>query len=180
MDQQKLDIQGLWERHRGVSRGIASAYSEAVSVCLHKQHSAPVHYDLRDNNDHHEAVVEWEAPTAELIDAWGNDIDVVEWAAYGLALAGMELTRGLVALGRAETKSGADYYLGLADDGPNDLETVKRLEVSGVGAGAEAAIQSRLKKKLLQTAQGASDVPAVASIVGFGTPLILSADLTEG
>lgn len=180
MVQQKLDIQGLSERHKGVSRGIASAYSEAVSVCLHKHHSPPVHYDLRDNNDHYEAMVDWEVPSGELIGAWGNDIDVVEWAAYGLALAGIELTRGLVALGRAETKSGADYYLGLADDDVKDLETVKRLEVSGVGAGAEAAIQSRLKKKLLQAAQGASDVPAVASIVGFGTPLILSVDLAEG
>lgn len=104
MDQQELEIAGLSERHKGVSPGLALAYSEAVSVCLQKHHNAPVRYSLRDNDDHHDAMVEWEAPSTALIGAWANDIDVVEQAAYGLALAGMELTRGLVALRRAETK----------------------------------------------------------------------------
>lgn len=179
MDLHKIVPERLSERHRGVSSGLATAYAEALSVCLQKYHNSPVEYALRDNANDHAAAVEWELPSESLKAAWGNDIDAVEWAAYGLALAGMELTRGLVAVSRAETRSGADYYLDTPTNDVHDLESAKRLEVSGVGIGSESAIQSRLKRKLMQTARGASDLPAVASVVGFETLLILSADLVE-
>jgi hypothetical protein len=179
VEYQKLDVENLWERHVGVSRGLALAYAEALSVCLQKHHTSPLQYDLRDDEHSREAIVEWNAPADSLQRAWGNEIDVVESAAYGLALAAMELTRGLVAIGRAETKSGADYYLGTPGEEMTDLESAKRLEVSGVGVGSETAIRSRLTKKLAQAARGTSDLPAIASVVGFEYPVILSADLVE-
>ena len=62
--------------------------------------------------------------------AWANRDDTTETGAYCLALANVEATRGLVAVRRAQGRTGVDYYLGPADSALEDLEASVRLEVS--------------------------------------------------
>jgi hypothetical protein len=91
----------------------------------------------------------------------------------------IELMRGLVAVRRAETKTGADYYLGPIGSSLDDLEESYRLEVSGTDEGIGSAIEARLKQKIHQALIGNSNLPAIASVVGFAASTIVCADVTQ-
>jgi hypothetical protein len=93
--------------------------------------------------------------------------------AYACALATAELIQGLVAIRRAETRTGADYYIGPADQTFEDLEGCLRLEVSGIDRGTVAAVARRLQQKIEQAAAGNSNLPAMAGVVGFQPQLIM-------
>jgi hypothetical protein len=124
-----------------------------------------------------DAIAEWTKPDTRTQKAWANGDDATRDGAYGLALAAVEITRGLVAVSRAETRTGADYYLGVPDAAPDDLEASIRLEVSGMDDSGKSAIKSRLKQKLEQAGNGCSNLPAMASVVGFKTLQIVSEDV---
>jgi len=59
----------------------------------------------------------------------------------------------------------------------HDLEASYRLEVSGTDEGNETTIFARLRQKLEQARKGSSNLPAIASVVGFAALRIASADL---
>jgi hypothetical protein len=86
---------------------------------------------------------------------------------------------GLVAVRRAETGSGADYYIAAPGTQADDLEDCVRLEVSGVDRGGTAIVTRRLREKLDQAAAGKSNLPAIAGVVGFSARLILLSRLEE-
>ncbi len=83
-----------------------------------------------------------------------------------------ELLRGLVAVRRAETRTGADYYIAPAGQETEDLEGCFRLEVSGTNLGV-SEIKRRLREKVDQALQGDSNLPALACVVGFRARLIM-------
>ena len=113
------------------------------------------------------------------MDAWANTTDTTEAGAYGCVIAGVELLRGLFAVRRAETGTGADYYLGKADSGEHDLEDCLRLEVSGVSDGDVREVNKRLLQKVRQTQEGNSSLPAIAGVVGFSARLLMVQDVPE-
>jgi len=80
-------------------------------------------------------LTEWEATDDRTKHAWANEIDATEAGAYACVLAAVELTSGMVAVYRAETKTGADYYIVPAGNSVDDLENCLRLEVSGINKG---------------------------------------------
>lgn len=88
-----------------------------------------------------------------------------------LALASVEL-EGLVAVRRAETGSGADYYIAAPGIPSDDLEDCLRLEVSGVDRGDESTVYLRLRQKIQQTLSGSSSLPAIAAVVGFRSRVV--------
>jgi hypothetical protein len=173
-----LRFSTLHERHSGVVKEVAQYYSQAVRVCLDRHHVSPTEFLLVDNNKHDQAQVEWTETDARTRNAWANADDATRDGAYAMSLAAVEITRGLVAVRRAETRTGADYYLGEPGTTPDDLEASYRLEVSGTDKGNETVIITRLRQKLDQTRKGTSNLPAIASVVGFGASQIVSADLT--
>jgi hypothetical protein len=99
--------------------------------------------------------------------AWANNIDATESGAYGVSLAAVEAERKLVAVRRAETLTGADWYVAPEGTTPDDLENCLRLEVSGVDSGGQSVVETRLKQKIEQARKGKSNLPAIASVVGF-------------
>jgi hypothetical protein len=109
--------------------------------------------------------------------AWANEIDATEAAAYGCVIAGVEMMRGLLAVRRAETGTGADYYIGPAGAGVEDLENCMRLEVSGVGSGDGRDVRTRLLKKVQQAKDGKSSLPALAGVFGFFAKLMMLQDV---
>lgn len=113
----------------------------------------------------------WREPEPAAEQAWNNRDDAVRDGAYLVALAAVESELGHVALSRAETRTGADYYVGEAE--AEDLESAYRLEVSGTDNGDRSAIRQRLRKKKTQALNGASNLPAYASVVGFREALIM-------
>jgi hypothetical protein len=102
-----------------------------------------------------------------MLNAWANDIDTTESGAYGVCLAAVEVEERLVAVRRAETLTGADWYVAPIGTQTDDLEGCFRLEVSGVDSGGRAVVDARLRQKVEQTRRGASNRPAIASVVGF-------------
>jgi hypothetical protein len=112
-------------------------------------------------------VVNFDIPDARVSNAHANEIDATEIGAYGLSLAAIEAVAGLVAVRRAETLTGADWYIAPSGTDTEDLETCIRLEVSGISAGGSRDVNSRLSKKVAQAARGNSNLPAIAAVVGF-------------
>jgi hypothetical protein len=179
MTMRMLRFSDLSSRHVGVSAGIASGYAEAVCVCLDRHHTSPVSFQLKDNIENGVAQAEWVIADERTRRSWANADDATEAAAYALALAAIEAMRGLVAVRRAETRSGADYYLGEPDSTLEDLEASFRLEVSGTDAGGQSVIDTRLRQKLEQARKGNSNLPAIASVVGFAALRVVSEDVVK-
>ncbi len=167
----------LHERHRGLSPALGAAYAEAADVCLSRHHEPPVGVKVVAA----EEVIctcEWSIPSERAQAAWNNDDDATRDAAYAVGLAALELTTERVAIARAETRTGADYYVNTPDR-DRDLETAQRLEVSGSDSGSDADLQKRLKKKLRQLKNGRSALPGTACVVGFKACRVLLRDLED-
>ncbi len=160
------------QRHWGLTPAIAASFEEAARVCLDQHHSSPQEFLIEDDGDQRVVLVQWETTDTRTRGAWANAIDTTEAGAYGCALAATEVCKGLVALKRAETLTGADYYIGPTNAPVDDLEGYFRLEVSGSQLD-RAQLKHRLKNKIEQTLDGLSNLPALAAVVGFRIKLIL-------
>jgi hypothetical protein len=84
-----------------------------------------------------------------------------------------ELSLGLFAVRRAETLTGADYYVAPLNRAAEDLEDCLRLEVSGTNL-EEYEVKRRIRLKVKQAKDGKSNLPALAVVVGFQVKLIIS------
>ena len=174
-----LPVEHLEQRHRGLTEVIAAYYAEAASVCLSRHHTPPASVVVRDGTALVEAEMMWTAPDLRTTDGWANRTDATEAGACACILAGIELARGLFAVRRADTGTGADYYIGPSGAGEQDLEDCLRLEISGVDRGDERDVRKRLLEKIRQAREGDSTLPAVAGVVGFEPRLIVFADVLE-
>jgi hypothetical protein len=124
-------------------------------------------------------MAEWDATDEVVRAAWANETDTTEMGAYACVLAAVEIAIGLVAIRRAETLTGADYYVAPPGSVVNDLEDCVRLEISGMDKGSGPAVQYRVKAKLDQAARGDSNLPAIAGVIGFQSCLIVLRRLGE-
>jgi hypothetical protein len=173
-----LPLQNMAERHRALTPSVIGSYLEAARVCLDRHHSSPKEFTLEDNKVESIAKVEWEVADDRVQDAWANADDATRDGAYAFAIAATELLRGMVAVRRAETRTGADYYIALPDQDLEDLENCFRLEVSGTHSD-KSEVKRRLRIKLEQTRQGNSNLPALAAVIGFRVQLILVQTVDE-
>jgi hypothetical protein len=169
-----LPINELAERHPGLTPEIAAYYLQAARICLDRHHAPPTEFMLKDGTARDiRTVVAWKAADDRCRNAWANEIDATEAGAYAVALAAAELAGGFVAVRRAETGTGADYYIAPADAPAEDIEACIRLEVSGTDRGGASEVAQRLRDKLSQAAAGASNLPAMAGVVGFRAQLVM-------
>jgi hypothetical protein len=161
-----LSISGLDERHPGLTKPMAGMFTEAATVCLSRHHTSPVEFAIQ----HQEVMrrqVHFERPSTRVANAHANETDATEVGAYCVGLAAIEATQSLVAVRRAETGTGADWYVAPVGTNPDDLEDCYRLEVSGVDRGGRVEVSQRLSAKVQQTRRGSSNLPAIATVVGF-------------
>jgi hypothetical protein len=177
MERKSLRIDELSHRHYGVTPEVSQFYHQAARVCLDRHHAPPREVSIVDNNAALTAEIGWVPTDDRARGAWGNRDDATEAGAYCVALANVELTRGLVAVRRAQGRTGADYYLGRAGTAVDDLENALRLEVSGTDEGNLSTIRQRLRQKLEQARRGDSNLPAIATVVGFTSLHVESADI---
>ena len=166
-ENQKLELKDLHERHTGLTPSLGGVFYEAASVCLNRHHESPVEFEVHHNGESNKRVAEFEKPNETTLNAHANDIDATEAGAYCVCLAAVEAEETLIAVKRAETLTGADWYVAPVGSSLEDLEDFFRLEVSGTDSGNRSAIQTRLLEKVAQTRKGASNLPAIASVVGF-------------
>src|SRR4051794_2410421 len=109
-----LPLENMADRHIGLTPEVAAYWVQAAYVCLDRHHTSPIEFDLCEEPERQPANVVWGVTDARTRAAWANEIDTTEAGAYACALAAVELLKGLVAVGRAETGTGADYYIGPA------------------------------------------------------------------
>ena len=141
-------------------------------ACLDRHHISPVEFEISCENGLRTCTAEFSKPDLTTVNAYANELDTTEFGAYGVCLAAVELEHGLVAVRRAETQTGADWYVGPVGSTAEDLETCFRLEVSGVDSGNRGDVKARLKQKVKQTRKGKSNLPAIASVAGFSQRVI--------
>ena len=173
-----LPLANMAERHCGLTYALADAYLEAACVCLNRNHEPPQEFTLKNDNSESLALVDWQPPDERCQLAWANTDDATRDGAYACALAATELTLGLFAVKRAETLTGADYYIGSANCIAEDLEECLRLEVSGTHLETYE-VNRRLRLKVDQAQEGKSSLPAIAVVVGFKVKLISMQSIKE-
>jgi hypothetical protein len=177
--EQQLNLESMHERHRALTKAIAAAYSEAASVCFARHHVPPVSITLSDNGTQSQAELHWTLPDLRIKGAWANSTDATEAGAYGCVIAAVESMRNFFAVRRAETGTGADYYVGPVGAGMDDLEDCFRLEISGVDSGGREDVTSRLQAKMRQAQRGKSNLPALAGVIGFSAKLVMLGNVLE-
>lgn len=168
-----LPLYDLSARHYGLTKSIAVTYEAAACVCLDRHHMSPVSVTIRAAEVESSAMIVWEKADDRTRGALANRIDTTEMGAYGCIIAAVELTEGIYTVRRAETATGADYYVAPSGMGINDLEGCWRLEVSGTDRGNNAAVERLLRSKMNQTKEGNSNLPALAGVIGFEVLRIL-------
>jgi hypothetical protein len=176
-----LPLQNMADRHQALTPSVAGSYLEAARVCLDRHHISPKEFSLGDDGVESIAKVEWEETDSRVKAAWANADDATRDGAYAFAIAATELLRGMVAVRRAETRTGADYYIALSDQDLEDLEDLEncfRLEVSGTDSD-KSEVKRRLRMKLEQARKGNSNLPALAAVIGFRVQLILLQTVDE-
>ncbi|AFY50733.1 hypothetical protein Nos7524_5008 [Nostoc sp. PCC 7524] len=141
-------------------------------MCLDRHHISPKEFTLENDKVESIAKVDWDITDNRIRGAWANIDDATRDGAYAVAIAATELSRGLFAVRRAETRTGADYYIAPINEDLEDLENCFRLEVSGTHSD-KSEVKKRLRIKIEQTKQGNSNLPALAAVIGFKVQLIL-------
>jgi hypothetical protein len=166
-EQLSLRLTEMETRHPGLTPATATTFYEAARVCLDRHHRPPTRFSVEDEGTAIGANVLWEPADANCQAAHANQTDATSWGAYCCALPSTEAVRGLVAVRRAENGTGADYYLDAPERRNTDLEHAVRLEVSGTDEGTPQQIRIRLLHKASQAKRGNSNLPALATVVGF-------------
>jgi hypothetical protein len=177
-NKQVLPLAEMSQRHPGLSPGLAESYLEAARVCLDRHHTPPQDFSIESDKSKSEASVDWEPADERCRLAWVNENDATRDGAYACALAAAELQLGLCAMSRAETLTGADYYVAPPGTKPKDLENCIRLEVSGTSLDIYE-VRRRLRDKVVQAEEGNSDLPAIAAVVGFKVNMIVMESVEE-
>ena len=172
MNISQLQIENLDDRHPGLLPSTAANYLDAARVCLDRYHTPPADFTLSNNNQTTQTELSWTPTDDRCRNAWANLEDATRDGAYALALAAIEQLRGFVAIRRAQSRTGADYYVVPIGQDPEDLENCYRLEISGASLG-NSAIKQRLREKLIQVRKGDSPLPAIAAVVGFREKVII-------
>ena len=160
-------------RHLGLTQAIAAYYFEAACVCLSRHHEPPRPGVVQDDVMATRADLDWDQPDDITIGAWANKTDTTETGAYAIVLAAAELTQGMIAVRRAETGTGADYYVAVPGAGIEDLEDCYRLEISGTDSQDDRELAKRLSVKVEQAQRGNSSLPALAGVVGYPQCMVL-------
>lgn len=155
----------LHQRHYGLTEPVCLSFAEAAAVALDRHHAPPADFNVTAEDGPGLRTLAWTVSSARARAALNNTDDTTRDGAYVIAAAAMEAEMGLFAVGRADTRTGADYYY--ATSPAPDLEAALRLEVSGIDRDGESEVRARLKRKLKQAKAGKSDLPAAACIVAF-------------
>ena len=173
MEDVPLPLHDLSARHYGLIEPIAGHCEAAARVCLDRHHSSPVRVNIRARTVESKALIAWEKADDRTRGALDNITDATEMGACGCVIAAVELTQGIYAVRRAETESGADYYVAPPGMGIEDLEGCFRLEISGISKGSDRTVERLLFTKVEQTRKGKGNLPAIAGVIGFEVLRIL-------
>jgi len=174
----KLPLENMAVRHTGLTYFNAGCYLEAARVCLDRHHTPPTDFEYQNDQEEGITLVQWETTNERTKGAYNNESDATRDGAYIFALAALEMLSGLVAVHRAETQTGSDYYVAPVGEPVEDLEGWWRLEVKGTDQ-SRAKMRSKLREAIAQMLNGDSNLPAIAAVIGFKERLIILKTVEE-
>jgi len=162
----------MHRRHPGLSEATANHQSSAAAVCLARHHELPPTTLTIDSiRSTRQYELTWAYPSAVEQASHANTDDATRDGAYAVALASVDARLRLVTIGRAATRTGADWFLrprGIIEPTFDlDAEDVRRLEVSGVSDDDSGKVRARVRQKVSQARRGNSLHPAIVGVVGF-------------
>ncbi len=162
------DLQSLAVGMPGVTSALGGVFAEAAAVCLeHQNHHSGVRL-LTDGSFSSQFLVSWSQVTKQQIQAHNDLQDATEFGACGLAIILVRDQTGHVVVERSRKGTGFDFWLGDEDD--LLFEGKARLEVSGILAGGEPEISSRVAMKVKQISRSDGVLPGYIAIVEFSGP----------
>lgn len=178
---QVLDLYSLHLRHPGMAREITDNYAVNAAICMERHGSSQRVWSVQINQEPiAEYLVTWNPPTPAQLRSCANKDDATRDGAYGLALAAVDAHSGLVALRRAEGRSGVDFYLvpeGAEIPDSHDLDIDRDdlvgLEVSGIDDDTDRAVRARVREKVEQVRAGLSSYPSIVGVSGFRTARVI-------
>lgn len=100
----------LHQRHYGLTEPVCLSFAEAAAVALDRHHVPPVDFRVTADGDPGLRALAWTVTGERARAAWNNADDATRDGAYAVAAAAVEAEMGLIAIGRADTRTGADYY----------------------------------------------------------------------
>ena len=170
-------LDNLHEQHPGLTPELSGALCQAARVCMDRHHVSPNAIGVFVEEVEHSRELFWKPATAVEKNANANTLDATRDGAYALGLLSVETTLGLVAIGRAEELTGADWYVSPVGQKPYDAfgfpnldaPNVHRLEVSGQDKGSLGA---RMTEKRKQLKAGHSALSGYAVVVGFERAIV--------
>jgi len=182
---QAVFVRDIDRTHPGVTPAASQNMCEAASVCLARHHEPPKRFSITCLGRFDTFLLQWEPPTPRARNCHANEHDATKDGAYAVILLTVERQLRLVAVGQAETGTGADWFVapigrGRDESGAPNLDhpEVLRLEVSGQNTGT---IGHRIRVKQQQVARGSPSIAGIAAVVGFERAVIRIEDaVTRG
>ena len=156
----------------GITPQFGAALAEAATVCFEDQrHVSGVQMNV-DGDFADDVAVHWLtlADPRQAQKCWGDPEAATEHGAYGVAALLISEFTELTVVERSRKGTGFDYWLGKKGDSQPLFQNKARLEVSGIRVGTASDIASRTQKKLRQTSLSDGKLPALVTVVEFGTP----------
>lgn len=169
---QEIELEKLCEGTQGITPKYGACLAEAAVVCLEdRQHSTGVKL-IVDGDYECNLRVNWESlPNPEQAErCWGEEQFTTESGAYGIAVLVVTKLTNYEVIQRSKRGTGFDYWLGQKGSTNPLFQGKTRLEVSGIRKGDESSIRQRVKQKIKQTKISDGALPAIITIVEFGTP----------
>lgn len=174
----QIRLPSLSKRHPGLSPGTADHIATAAAVCLARFHELPPSA-LKASADGKAATYElvWRYPSTPERASHRNDEDATRDGAYAVAIGVADAHLGMWTIGRAESRTGSDWYLrskaSLERTFDLDAEDVVRFEVSGISDDNDARVRERVRRKTDQVRAGQSRHRGIVAVVGFRTPRVV-------
>lgn len=164
-----LDLSQLGTGFPALTASAGTSLAEAAAVCLeHQGHTQRVELQVTGSYSEIVAVVR-PSVTDQMRRCYADLQEATEFGACGLAILLVRAVVGYTVIERSVKGTGFDYWLGYEDELP--FQNKARLEVSGILAGDDGQITTRVKQKREQTTlTDRIALPAYIVVVEFSRP----------
>jgi hypothetical protein len=165
-----LDLALLERGLPGVSSTWGGFLAEASAVCL-EHHDHPRGVQLRVRGLFKTSIpVHWSTTvTEQVLASWGDEQELVEYGACGVAILVILKFAAHKVIRRARKGTHVDYWLADANS-TLPFQEAARLEISGILDGSDANVARRVREKTNQVNQTVSALSAYVVVVEFSTP----------
>ena len=167
-----LDLAQLHQGTPGLTKAFGTLICEAASFSFETNtHQSGVTMTLSGCFGANPLVVTWPSIEGNAHATYNDPQFAAEFGAYGVAVLLVELLTDFTVVERSKKGTGFDFWLAPKSAANSPLfQSKRKLEVSGLYAGDESDLKSRVKQKVAQMAKGGVPLPGYGVVVHFPRP----------